>query len=109
MLEKVLFVSGIGGDTRRYRCLHHQEQLALHGIASELREAHDRQLYVDATLADLFILHRVSYSPLIGDLIDIAHVRGKPVIFETDDLIFEPELYAKIAFIDTLSPEAAHR
>ncbi len=108
-MEKVLFVSGIDGDSRRYRCLHHQEQLALHGIVSDLREANDLQLYVDATLADLFILHRVSYSPLIADLIEIAHARGKPVIFETDDLIFEPELYAKIAFVDTLSPEAAHR
>lgn len=108
-MEKVLFISGIDGDTRRYRCRHHQEQLALQGIASTLCEATDPQLYVEATLADLIILHRVSYSSLIADLIEIAHMRGKPVIFETDDLIFEPELYSKIAFVDTLSPEAAHQ
>lgn len=108
-MNNILFVSGLGGDTRRYRCLHHQEQLALHGIASELREANDMQLYVDATTHNLFILHRVGYSPLIADLIEIAHLRGKPVVFETDDLIFEPALYDQIAFIDTLSPEAAQR
>ena len=108
-MNNILFVSGLGGDTRRYRCLHHQEQLALQGIASDLREANDIQLYVDATTHDLFILHRVGYSPLIADLIEIAHLRGKPVIFETDDLIFEPALYDQIAFIDTLSPDAAQR
>jgi glycosyltransferase involved in cell wall biosynthesis len=109
MLQNVLFVSGIAGDTRRYRCLHHQEQLALQGIASTLREADDRQLYVDATTHDLFILHRVDYSDLIGDLLTLAHLRGVPVIFETDDLIFEPDLYRSIAYLDTLSPDAAQR
>ncbi len=32
----VLFVSGMDGDTRRYRCIHHQEQLALAGVESSL-------------------------------------------------------------------------
>lgn len=109
MRQPVLFVSGIAGDTRRYRCIHHQEQLALQGIASTLREADDHQLYVDATTHDLFILQRVAYSDLIGDLIELAHLRGVPVIFETDDLIFEPELYRSIAYLDTLSPDAAQR
>jgi glycosyltransferase involved in cell wall biosynthesis len=105
----VLFVSGIAGDTRRYRCHHHQEQLALHGVASVLREASDPQVYVEATIHDLFILHRVSYSEQIGDLLEIARLRGAPVIFETDDLVFEPALYDQIAFVDTLSPEAAQQ
>jgi glycosyltransferase involved in cell wall biosynthesis len=108
-MNNVLFVSGIGGDTRRYRCLHHQEQLALHGVASTLRTADDLHTYADITTHDLLILHRTPYSQLVGDLIDLAHLRGLPVIFETDDLIFEPELYSSIAFLDTLSPEAAQR
>jgi glycosyltransferase involved in cell wall biosynthesis len=108
-MNNVLFVSGIGGDTRRYRCLHHQEQLALHGIASTLRTAEDLHVYADITTHDLLILHRTPYTQTIGDLIDLAHLRGIPVIFETDDLIFEPELYGSIAFLDTLSPEAANR
>lgn len=109
MFTNILFISGIDGDTRRYRCLHHQEQLALHGITSTLRAADDRQLYVDATTHDLFILHRVGYSELIGDLLAIGQQRNLPVVFETDDLIFEPTLYSAIAFLDTLSPEAAQR
>lgn len=104
---QVLFVSGIGGDTRRYRCAHHQEQLALRGIGSVLREHDDPRLYVDVTEADLLVLHRVPWSPLIADIVAIAHARGRAVVFETDDLIFAPELFDRIAYLDTLPPDKA--
>ena len=106
---QVLFVSGIGGDTRRYRCTHHQEQLALHSIQSVLREADDTQLYIDAATCDVVILHRVPWAPLIEDVVEIAHRRGKPMVFETDDLIFAPELFDRIAYLDTLPPDQAKR
>jgi glycosyltransferase involved in cell wall biosynthesis len=105
----ILFVSGIGGDTRRYRCDHHRQQLELHGIESTLLEAHDLQLYVAATVCDLLILHRVPWSPLLADVIDIAHGRGVPVVFETDDLVFAPEVFSRIAYLDTLPPERAQQ
>ena len=106
---RALFVSGLGGDTRRYRCAHAQEQLALAGVESILREATDLQLYVDATVYDIFVLHRVPYSDLIADVIQIADSRGKPVIFETDDLIFRPDLYDRIGLFDTLGADDVHR
>lgn len=105
----VLFVSGLDGDTRRYRCFHHQEQLELVGVDTAFRESEDPQLLVDVLEYDLFILHRVPYNELVGILIDIAHRRGKPVIFETDDLVLEPELYDQIGFVDTLSDEDARQ
>ncbi len=108
-MKNVLFVSGLAGDTRRYRCVHHQEQLALHDIASTLRAADDFASYIDITTCDLLILHRAAYSPLVADLIELAHLRGIPVVFETDDLVFEPALIDSIAFLDTLSVEAANR
>ena len=108
-MKNVLFVSGLAGDTRRYRCLHHQEQLALHNIGSTLRTADELALYADITTHDLVILHRVPATPLILDLIELAHLRGLAVVFETDDLIFEPDLYGSIAYLDTLPPEAASR
>lgn len=108
-MDKVLFISGIEGDTRRYRCTHQQEQLALRNVITALREDDDPELLVDVFDYDLLILHRVPYSSLIGLVIEWARMQGKPVIFETDDLIFAPELEADIGFLDTLTPEAAHR
>jgi glycosyltransferase involved in cell wall biosynthesis len=108
-VNRVLFISGIDGDTRRYRCVHQQEQLALKGIVTALREDDDPQLLTDVFDYDLFVLHRVPFSPVISLVIDIAHAQGKPVVFETDDLIFAPELEGHIGFLDTLTPETACR
>jgi glycosyltransferase involved in cell wall biosynthesis len=105
----ILFVSGIGGDTRRYRCSHHQQQLALRGIDSGLYEANDPRLYVEATVCDMIVLHRVAWSPLIADVVDVARGRGAPIVFETDDLIFAPEVFHRIAYLDTLPPDQAQR
>jgi len=102
---KTLFVSGTDGDTRRYRCFHAQEQLELQGVTTGFRESDDPQLLRDVLDYDIFILHRVPYSALISTVVDLAHLRGKPVIFETDDLVFAPELYDHIGFADTLSAE----
>ncbi|MDY7078947.1 MAG: glycosyltransferase [Chloroflexota bacterium] len=104
---RTLFISGLGGDTRRYRCFHQQEQLALQGVENGFCESDDPQLLVDVLDYDIFVLHRVPYSQLIGLVIDLAHLRGKPVVFETDDLVFDPELYEHIGFVDTLAVEAA--
>jgi glycosyltransferase involved in cell wall biosynthesis len=106
---KVLFISGLDGDTRRYRCFHHQEQLGLKAIETAFRECDAPQLLVDALDYDVFIMHRVPFSPLIGLVIDIAHLRGKPVVLETDDLVFVPALYDQIGFVDTLAPDAARK
>lgn len=108
-LNKVLFISGLGGDTRRYRCFHQQEQLASLGVVTGFCESNDLQLLVDVLDYDIFILHRVPYSQLINIVIDIAHLRGKPVVFETDDLIFDPDLYEHIGFVDTLPVEDARK
>jgi O-antigen biosynthesis protein len=106
---RVLFASGIDGDTRRYRCDHHQEQLALAGIESVLREADDPHLYADAALCDLLILHRAPMTPLLHDVITLAHLRNIPVLFETDDLVFQPERYEQIGLLETLSAQDARR
>jgi len=105
----ILFVSGLSGDTRRYRCAHHQQQLALYGIGSSLCEADDPQLYAEIAACDLLILQRVPWSPLISDVVELAHARGLPAVFETDDLIFAPELFDSIPLLETLPPDQAQR
>jgi glycosyltransferase involved in cell wall biosynthesis len=106
---KVLFVSGMGGDTRRYRCTHHQEQLALAGVHSTLREPDDLGLYLDVTRHDIVVLHRAPYSDNVRAVIEIAHALGKPVIFETDDLVWRTDLLPYMALLDTVSAKEAQR
>ncbi len=78
----------------RYRCLHLQEQLAANGIAAAAEEWYDpsridgrRELPERA-----LVLQRVAFTPVLGELIDRMHAAGRPVIFDVDDLVFEPQL-----------------
>ncbi len=105
----VLFVSGMDGDTRRYRCIHHQEQLALAGVESSLLVDDDLEIYAAAATCDVAILHRVPWSDLIADLVTLMHQRNKPVLFETDDLVFELGLHDRIGLLDMLDPAEAQR
>ncbi len=80
--------------TTLYRCVHLQEQLKRLGYEAEVAEWFDDGA-VDANLAlryDVLFLYRLQMSPALGDLIARAREMGKPVIFDTDDLIFEPDL-----------------
>ncbi|HLF24911.1 MAG TPA: glycosyltransferase [Anaerolineae bacterium] len=104
---RVLFISGQDGGTRRYRCDHPQAQLEPHGIATGFREASDLRLLADALDYDVFILHRVPYSDLIGRVLEWAQQLGKPALFETDDLIFEPDLVEYDGHYRSLPPDEA--
>ncbi|MFZ5917785.1 MAG: glycosyltransferase family protein [Chloroflexota bacterium] len=107
--QSILFVSGIGGDTQRYRCAHAQEQLALYGIASRLRLDADHTMLADALACDLAILHRVPWSDLIGDLVALLRAQGKAILFDTDDLLFDAGIVAQVRLLDVLSPAEAER
>jgi hypothetical protein len=104
---RVLFISGPGGETRRYRCSHQQEQLELQGISTDLRTFHDLRLLQDALDYDVFIFHRTPYHRLLQDVLDLARRRGKLALFETDDLIFEPALVQHDSYYRSLAPTVA--
>ncbi|MFZ5917786.1 MAG: glycosyltransferase [Chloroflexota bacterium] len=104
----VYIVSGCDrGHTTIYRCFHKQEQLALYGLSAAVREHyHPGEVTLEEALAhDLVILHRIAYDPLIGDLIRQARAQGKPVLFDVDDLVFEPELIHHVDALKAMTPE----
>ncbi|MDY7079021.1 MAG: glycosyltransferase [Chloroflexota bacterium] len=91
----VYFISGCkAGTTFEYRVLQKQEQLALYGIQSVAQQdlAYSEETLREALSHDLLYLYRVAYNPFIEELIRQARARHIPVIFGTDDLVFEPEL-----------------
>lgn len=101
--KQALFLSGCPGDAMRYRCEHQVEQLRLMGCSSEFAT------YGTVDLGDLldrfqcFFLHRVPYGEDIEWFISEAKQRGKPVIFETDDLVFDPDAVKHIAALEDMT------
>jgi glycosyltransferase involved in cell wall biosynthesis len=76
-----------------YRCVHLQEQLAALGIQATVQEWHDQPLPTTTGISyDLLVLQRVAMTANLRAWIDAMQRAGKPVIFDADDLVFEPAM-----------------
>lgn len=86
----VLFVTGGVGDSARYRCDHVAEELRLNGFRASVTVQDNPFLVFYATKFSIFIFHRTLYTPNIRKLIIRAKEANKEVIFDTDDLVYDP-------------------
>ncbi|MDD5367615.1 MAG: glycosyltransferase family 4 protein [Anaerolineaceae bacterium] len=100
----VLFLSGVRGDTRRYRTFHPYEQLKLAGLPVFLSHTTDPALPARITQARVVIFHRVTWDAYIEKLIDDIESRGGLALLDTDDLTFEPAAFSWIDSPDFQDP-----
>jgi glycosyltransferase involved in cell wall biosynthesis len=101
--RRAVFVSGTGGDTRRYRCDYQAEQLRLAGAATEVVAFENGIQGVIDGLADThcLVVHRLAWDEQVEALLAAARARAVPTVFDTDDLIFEADAAGDVAwFID---------
>ena len=101
--KAMLILSGCPGDAYRYRGEHQAEQLELAGATAdsalagtiELDDAFDRYA--------AFVLHRVAWDGAIGAFVERARASGKPVVFDTDDLVFDLSAIPFVAALDEMT------
>ncbi len=86
----ILFITGGIGDSAMYRCHHIAEELRHHGFKCAVTVADNPFLLRYASRFKVFIFHRVLYSEKIKKFIELAKKQKKEIIFETDDLTFDP-------------------
>jgi glycosyltransferase involved in cell wall biosynthesis len=106
----VCFLSGCkAGTTYEYRVLQKQEQLSIYDIQSIARQdlAHHQEVLEEALSYDILYLYRLAYSPILERLILQARARNIPIIFGTDDLVFEPELVQEVDPVKAMPNEEA--
>ncbi|HEX9013472.1 MAG TPA: glycosyltransferase [Anaerolineaceae bacterium] len=101
---KVVFVSGVRGDTRRYRSAHPYEQLRLHGIPAALSHVTDPNLPALIADARAVVFHRVACDGYITRLIDRARSTGALILFDADDLTFDQSAFQWIDSPDFQDP-----
>jgi glycosyltransferase involved in cell wall biosynthesis len=106
-INRVLFVSGIEGAPLRYRARLPAEALALHGVATDVRHFFDPELPALVEQADVVVLYRVPATDQILTLVARARERGAPVLFDVDDLIFDPDVASEIPALSLLEPTVA--
>jgi glycosyltransferase involved in cell wall biosynthesis len=92
-----LFVSNAYGDSMRFRCDHHVEELELLGASADAHWLHHVRLDDMIEAYSCFVLHRVPMDEHVDAFVKKVHQHGKVVIYDTDDLVFEPPDPARIA------------
>jgi glycosyltransferase involved in cell wall biosynthesis len=103
----VLFVVGIGGAPLRYRVRLPQEALALLGVTSEVLHYRDPELLEAARRADVVVAYRVPATVQLLDTVEAVRAAGTPVLFDVDDLIFDPAIADEIPALRLLPPAEA--
>ena len=98
----VLFLSGAPGDTKRYRCDHQAEELALLGATADVVMADEVPLGDVLDRYAAFVLHRVPWSEHVEWFLSQLRQRGKPAIFDTDDLVFDPDATRYVAALEDM-------
>src|SRR5688500_7175169 len=93
----VLYLSGCRGDTQRYRCHHPAEQLRMRGHTAEVIWHTDPAALEAAVTADIVVLHRPPQTQFLAAVREAA--AGRPLVYETDDLIFDPAIVDRIPII----------
>jgi glycosyltransferase involved in cell wall biosynthesis len=108
--SKSFLILSTGPDVcYRYRAAHQAEELVFLGLTVDARLVdtvdYDRVLQG----YNAFILHRVPHTAEIEGFIYRANASGKPVIFDTDDLVFNDAVIGDIKAIRDYPPEEYNR
>jgi GT2 family glycosyltransferase/glycosyltransferase involved in cell wall biosynthesis len=95
--KAVLFLSGSPGDTMRYRCEHQAEALRMVGATADVRRLAGAHLDEVLNRYEVFVLHRVAFGKDLEWFLQHARLRGKVVVFDTDDLVFDENVMRHVA------------
>jgi glycosyltransferase involved in cell wall biosynthesis len=101
--QPVLFIAGVEEAPLRYRVYLPSEALNLVGIPSRICYYTDKDLNTAVERTQLVVLHRVRATNQILKLIAKLRDQKIPVIYDIDDLIFDPDSARNIPWLKTRS------
>ena len=102
---KVLFVTSGTGDSAMYRAYNPAEELRLHGISAYGINADNVDILNLVDKCKIFIFHRVSYTDFIKSIIEKIKKQKKEIIFETDDLVYDPKYLSQMDYFKKMGRE----
>ncbi|HLN18562.1 MAG TPA: glycosyltransferase [Patescibacteria group bacterium] len=89
----ILFVTGGVGDSAMYRTINQAEELTLHGFHCSVTIIDHPFLVSLAKKFRIFILNRPLYTSKVAAFIQEIKKQNKEIIFDTDDLVFDADLF----------------
>lgn len=100
----ILFVTNGVGDSARYRCHHVAEELGFRGFRTAITVQDNPFLQSYADRFVIFVFHRVLFTPSVAKLVARIKEQGKEIIFEADDLVYDPEFLRHMDSFATMNP-----
>lgn len=83
--------------------MHAVEQLRRDGVVANARHLDDPALERDLDAYGLIVLVRVAWTPAVARLVQLVRTKGTGLLFDVDDLVFEPGAEQHLPFFATLS------
>lgn len=99
----ILFVSSGVGDSAKYRSDRQAEELSLHGFKCGITVQDNPLLPRYADRFKIFIFQKTIFSKPVAKLIEKIKARKYEIIFETDDLVFDPGYVRQMDFFQKLN------
>ena len=99
----ILFISGGVGDSARYRCDHVAEEFARKGYKTSVTVQDNPFLLSYAEQFSVFVFHRVLYTGQAKKLFERLKELKKEIIFETDDLVYDPQLLVHMDYFQKMN------
>ena len=101
----VLYVSGCPGGSRFYRCNNQSEELLKYGISANIISQGNSYLVNLVKKHKVFIFQRVIFNEHIERVMNEIFKQKKYIIFETDDLVFNPEYLSFMHYYNYMGKE----
>jgi len=99
----ILFISSGVGDSAKYRSERQAEELSLHGFGCGISVQDNPLLPRYADRFKIFIFQKTIFSKPVAKLIEKIKAQKKEIIFETDDLVYDPEFVRQMDFFEKLN------
>lgn len=100
----ILIVTSGVGDTARYRGEHVAEELRWHGFRVAVTTQYHPLLSRYADAFSVYVFHRTLYAGEVKKLFDKAKSLSKTLVFETDDLVYDPMFVRQMDFYRSMNP-----
>lgn len=99
----ILFISSGVGDSAKYRSERQAEELGLHGFKCSVTVQDNPLLPRYADRFKIFIFQKTIFSKPVAKLIEKIKEQKKEIIFETDDLVFDPQFIKQADFFQEMN------
>ncbi len=99
----ILFISSGVGDSAKYRSERQAEELSLHGFKCSVTVQDNPLLSRYADRFKIFIFQKTIYSKTVAKLIENIKAQKKEIIFEADDLVYNPEYIRRMDFFEKMN------